>query len=78
MAVSYVQSEAEQQAVLQTLDNVNALKQRLLALDRVLSGDLSTYTRTEVEQMNEEAFLIEQKLASLVNPEEMRSDGPGF
>lgn len=78
MAVELHQIEAEEKVIFQTINRVDQLTQELKAVIQKLAGDLSNYSRAEVEEMAQRAFILEQELETLKTPEQARADGPGL
>ncbi|WP_137918554.1 hypothetical protein [Hydrogenophaga sp. 2FB] len=78
MVAALPQIEAEEKAVVKVIHRVDELTRELKDLDEKLAGNLSNFSRAEVEGMTQRAFILEQELETLKNPEQARADGPGL
>lgn len=68
--------EAEEDALVQQMNQGDLWRRDLQRICRALAGDLSNYSRTDVKAMTQEALIIESKLEALENPQAARTDGP--
>lgn len=78
MVAALPQIEAEEKAVVVVIHRIDQLTLELKDLDEKLAGNLSNFSRAEVEGMTQRAFILEQELETLKNPEQARPDGPGL
>ncbi|QHE86185.1 hypothetical protein [Hydrogenophaga sp. BPS33] len=75
---TFRQIEVQEEALVQQINQGDLWRLELKRICRTLAGDLSNYSRTDVEEMAKEALNIESKLEALNNPERARTDGPRF
>lgn len=65
-------------AALPQIEAEDQLTRELKDLDEKLAGNLSNFSRAEVEGMTQRAFILEQELETLKNPEQAKANGPGL
>ncbi|MDO9438901.1 hypothetical protein [Hydrogenophaga sp.] len=56
---------------------IHELTRELQALDETLTGDLSSFSRADVYEMKERAFVVQRELASRRMPEAARQGATG-